>query len=135
MRSLIRLYVFNESDEELAGQDAPARLKELAAQAALSNKVEFALSSAQPLIARPLIMHNGVRYVIARQYPRGLLSILYEESRTMAPKLFVAFLLVGILCYWLARHLTAPIVKLHGGSVTLANSPKGGLLVEITVPV
>jgi hypothetical protein len=53
-------------------------------------------------------VQDGARYVIVRQIPRGLLGILYEESRVMAPRLILAFLLAGGLCYWLARHLTAP---------------------------
>jgi two-component system, OmpR family, sensor histidine kinase CpxA len=51
---------------------------------------------------------------------RSSVSILYEESRNMAPKLIVAFLLVGILCYWQARHLTAPIIKLRAAARKLA---------------
>lgn len=124
----VSLYVFDESGRELAGREAPPRMKELAAQAARSNALEFALAPSCPLLAKSVALREDARYVVVRELPRGLLNLLFEELQATAPKMILAFLFAGVLCYWLAHHLTTPIMRLQTAARKLA---EGDLRVRV----
>ena len=64
--------------------------------------------------------------------PRALLS---EALRLARSPLAVVHLVCGLAAYGLGLHAASEAASAHGGSVSLANSPSGGAVVTIAVPL
>src|SRR5919108_565998 len=123
----IRAYLFAADGRELSGRDAPERVKNLARRASSSGRYERAFARNRTLAAQSVVGPSAGRYVLVGDMPRG--------RRGVISNLFVwliyltAFLLaVSLICYLLARYLTAPIVKLREGVRRLASG-------DVKVPV
>jgi signal transduction histidine kinase len=107
--SRLDYYLFNGRTGPLSGRDAPARVKELAGMAASSGQKQILPGKEGLGVAFPL--ENG--YIIAANLPpRSIMAKLFHP-RHLGLRLGVTFLISGIVCYLLARSLTAPIRKLR----------------------
>ncbi len=63
--------------------------------------------------ARSITGRGGERYALVRQTSARTLQTLLNQVSALGLKLVVFFVLGGALCYWLARYLAAPILKLQ----------------------
>jgi signal transduction histidine kinase len=116
----IRAYLFDVDGHELSGRDAPERIKELARRASASGRNERAFAGKRTLVAQTAAGPFAGRYVLVGDMPRGRRGI---RSNLLVWLIYlIAFLLaVSLICYLLARYLTAPIVKLRAGVRRLAS--------------
>lgn len=113
---------FDESGKELSGREVPAGANELIAKAAESREIEFNFAGRNTLVARPVVSPKGQRYMYVAHIPRppfqpGLQALGY--------RLLVVLVIGGIFCYWLARYLTTPLLKLRTTTNELAEGNLG----------
>ena len=108
---------FDESGKELSGREAPAGAGELIAKATESREIEFNFAGRNTLVARPVVSSKGQRYTYVAHIPRPA----YQPSlQALGYRLLVILVIGGIFCYWLARYLTTPLLKLRTTTNELA---------------
>ena len=110
---------------EVAGQNLPSQTKELAARVQLEGKSESVVVEGKEFVARPIVTNSGATYVAVVGFPRPA----DEFSPPPGPQrplrdLGIAIMISGIVCFWLARYLSAPIVRLRNAAQELS---KGNL--------
>jgi len=113
---------FDESGKELSGRTPPPGTQELLARTAESREVEFNFAGRDTLVARPVVSSKGTRYTYVAHIPRptfqqGLQPLLF--------RLLVILVIGGIFCFWLARYLTTPLLKLRTTTNELAEGNLG----------
>lgn len=123
-------YLFDEQGAELSGRQVNSEFIELARRAQLSDKAEFNFSGFQMAVAKREISVGGLRVVLVSQMRR---TSMFEPRARFSVRLLrgLAMLLTaGVVCFWLARYLTSPLVKLSDATKRLANgdlSSRAGL--------
>ncbi|HEY2961289.1 MAG TPA: ATP-binding protein [Pyrinomonadaceae bacterium] len=118
---------FDESGRELSGREVPAGANELIAKATESREIEFNFAGRNTLVARPVVSSKGQRYMYVAHIPRppfqpGLQALGY--------RLLVVLVIGGIFCYWLARYLTTPLLKLRTTTNELAEGNLGARVAD-----
>ncbi|HSD46982.1 MAG TPA: ATP-binding protein, partial [Pyrinomonadaceae bacterium] len=118
---------FDESGKELSGRTPPAGTQELLARAAESREIEFTFAGRDTLVARPIVSAKGQRYTYVAHIPRppfqpGLQPLLF--------RLLVILVIGGIFCFWLARYLTTPLLKLRTTTNQLAEGNLGARVAD-----
>jgi two-component system sensor histidine kinase CpxA len=113
---------FDESGKEVSGRAVPAGAGELIAKAAESREIEFNFAGRNTLVARPVVSPKGQRYMYVAHIPRAP----YQPSlQTLGLRLLVVLVIGGIFCFWLARYLTTPLLKLRTTTNELAEGNLG----------
>ena len=108
---------FNENGQELSGRTVPPGATELIAKAAQSREIEFNFAGRNTLVARPVVSAQGQRYTYVAHIPRAPFQ---PSLQTLGLRLLVVLVIGGIFCYWLARYLTTPLLKLRTTTNELA---------------
>ncbi|MEW5975478.1 MAG: ATP-binding protein [Acidobacteriota bacterium] len=137
------LFFFDDQGEEVAGQEAPPPIRERALQALQRGDEEQRIEPFRPgrprapgpiayVVRSPL----GQRYVLVTRlepegFPRGrpgplffwmrLLGIREVETHTLVLRAMAVLAVAGLVCYGLARYLTAPLVHLRQATRRLAS--------------
>src|SRR5436189_3858273 len=131
--SHIDAVVMNERGEELSGLEPPPHAQELAQRATNNSGFIFDFSDQRqrPLGAQSVWGPSGTRYVLVTKRPRlnfpGHPPRLGERGSVMfgfgmVARSLLPLLLIGALfCYWLARQLSKPVVKLRGVAQELSD--------------
>ena len=157
-RRPLKLSFLNEQGDILAGPELPPEAKTLAMRAIRSGERQMESSDeGRRLVAQAVISTQGRPYVLvgkvmsaSPRFPRGrrptppflfrALGIRDADPWTQVFGLLAMFLTAGIVCYGLARYLTAPLVKLRAATQKLTEGdltarvgqPRGGRRDEIT---
>lgn len=113
---------FDESGTELSGRTAPPGAGELIAKAAETRQIEFNFAGRNTLVARPIVSASSRRYTYVAYIPRPPFQPIW---RTLGLRLLVTLVIGGILCFWLARYLTTPLLKLRSTTNELAEGNLG----------
>jgi two-component system sensor histidine kinase CpxA len=113
---------FDESGKELSGRAVPPSAQELRARAMESRDIEFNFAVENTLVARPVVSAKGQRYVYIAHIPRPPFQPSYQ---TLGLRLLVVLVIGGIFCFWLARYLTQPLLKLRTTTNELAEGNLG----------
>jgi signal transduction histidine kinase len=113
---------FDENGKELSGRVAPQGAQELIAKAAESRDIEFNFAVENTLVARPVTSAKGQRYIYLAHIPRPPFQPTFQS---LGVRLLVVLVIGGIFCYWLARYLTQPILKLRTTTNELAEGNLG----------
>lgn len=108
---------FDESGKELSGRNVPAGAAELIAKAADSREIEFNFAGRNTLVARPVVSPKGQRFFYVAHIPRAPFQ---PNLQTLGLRLLVILVIGGIFCFWLARYLTTPLLKLRTTTNQLA---------------
>ena len=117
----IRIFLFNGRQEQLAGQNAPEEIVNLAATTQ-DNVLGFKRSEADLLISERLHGHKD-QYTVVGRLPAG--HFLSREREWPMMPLLIILLTAGALCYWLARYITLPIRRLSSATRCLADGDLG----------
>lgn len=113
---------FDESERELSGRNVPPGAAELIAKATETREIEFNFAGRNTLVARPVVSSKGQRYTYVAHIPRAP----YQPNlQTLGLRLLVVLVIGGIFCYWLARYLTTPLLKLRTTTNQLAEGNLG----------
>ena len=118
---------FDESGTELSGRTPPAGTQELLTRVAETREIEFTFAGRDTLVARPIVSAKGQRYTYVAHIPRppfqpGLQPLLF--------RLLVILVIGGIFCFWLARYLTTPLLKLRTTTNQLAEGNLGARVAD-----
>jgi two-component system sensor histidine kinase CpxA len=114
---------FDESGKELSGRAAPRGAQDLIAKAVESRDIEFNFEQENViLVARPVVTANNQRYVYVAHIPRPPFQL---NLQTLGLRLLVILVIGGIFCFWLARYLTQPLLKLRTTTNELAEGNLG----------
>lgn len=124
-REAVLVYFFDEQANLLLPQEGPSNLREVA------NWVKEATKGAgeePPIVrgeagvaAKQVVGLSGRRYTLALQFQRGPISPLwtiFEEYPAL--RVLVIFFIGGLLCLWLTRHITQPLVELRNAAGSIA---------------
>ena len=113
---------FDEAGNELSGRRVPQKAQELAAKAAETHDIDFNFDVEGTLVARPVVSPNGQLYIYVAHIPRPPFQPTFQ---TLGLRLLVVLVIGGIFCYWLARYLTTPVLKLRATTNELAEGNLG----------
>jgi two-component system, OmpR family, sensor histidine kinase CpxA len=111
-----QIFLLDAAGNELAGQEVPLQARDIAERAAADGKVEFARSGDTALFAERLVSSTDRQYIAVGRFS--------HVPGLTGPPLFrglaVAIAISGIVCFWLARYLSAPIVRLRNAAQEVA---------------
>lgn len=113
---------FDENGKELSGRTAPAGAGELIERAVESREIEFNFAGRDTLVARPVVSSQGQRYMYVAHIPR---TPFQQTLQPQLLRLLVILVIGGIFCFWLARYLTTPLLKLRTTTNELAEGNLG----------
>ena len=113
---------FDENGKELSGRTAPPEADELVARAAQSREWEFNFAGRNTVVARPIVTAKGQRFTYVAYIPRPPFQPIWQ---TLGLRLLVSLVIGGIFCFWLARYLTTPLLKLRTTTNELAEGNLG----------
>jgi two-component system, OmpR family, sensor histidine kinase CpxA len=122
-----RAYLFFEDGAEALGRTAPSGAKTLAGLAGRTGQLEMEFAGSERLWAVPGAGPSGHIYVLvlAAELPLGgVMAWRYEPVVGPVPLLAV-LIMAGILCFWLARHITNPISKMRTTTQQLTDGNLG----------
>lgn len=119
--SRIRAVMYNERGEEVTGRGEPAGAREVADRARASDQPEFKFLAGTTLVAQRVWTRDRAPYVLAGEIPLGqFASLRAADPTSLALRLLAVLFAGGIVCYGLARYISAPIAKLRAGVRRLA---------------
>lgn len=113
---------FDESGRELSGRNVPDKARELSAKAAETRDIEFNFDVENTLVARPVVTPKGQLYIYVAHIPRPPFQPTFQS---LGLRLLVVLVIGGIFCYWLARYLITPLLKLRTTTNQLAEGNLG----------
>lgn len=131
--SRIHAVLFNERGEELSGRTVPAGTEEAMKEASESASFVFVFPrhGEQPVAAQSVRSPGGTLYTLVGAMPRpdfprpppriGEPGSFLFGLRSLAHSLLPVLLIGTLFCYWLARYLTSPVVKLRDITHELAD--------------
>ncbi|MCG8405358.1 MAG: ATP-binding protein [Phycisphaerales bacterium] len=115
----VRTYLLDAQASELRGRNTPSDVTDLAISAMRSDDVQRDASTG--VIARRLTGPKKETYVIANQLTRPPFATLAPRIAVPIGILVIAGLFAtAVVCYWLARYLTSPLIKLRTATSALA---------------
>ena len=113
---------FEEGGKELSGRTVPPGARELSAKAAESRDIEFNFEMQNTLVARPVTSAKGQLYIYVAHIPRPPFQPSFQS---LGLRLLVVLVIGGIFCFWLARYVTTPLLKLRTTTNELAEGNLG----------
>lgn len=118
--SIIRANLLDKEGRDLTGRTLIEGATELAARAIASNQAEIYYSRIRSLAARSVLDSHGQRFVLVLEIPGGPFRPFRPPFRVFASRILLVLLTAAIVCYWLARYLAAPVIKLREATRQLA---------------
>jgi two-component system sensor histidine kinase CpxA len=128
----VQFFWFSPDGRRLFGNgSAPPALKPLVQRVSRSGQPEFLPTRASVLAAQVATGANGEHYVLVAQILRGHGPFaLRRTTEEFIVRLGLAILVSGFVCFWLARYLTGPIVRLRTATHQLASGDLRARAVE-----
>jgi len=111
-----QIFLLDAGGNDLAGQEVTPQARDIAERVAADGKVEFARSGNATLLAESVVSKAGARYVVVCRFSHPPSLLGWPLLRGLA----VAMAISGIVCFWLARYLSAPIVRLRNAAQEVA---------------
>jgi len=114
--SYAQIFLLDPGGNDLAGQEVTPRVRDLSKRVAADGKMEFARVGNDTLLAERVVSKTDSRYVVVctLSHAPGL------PGWPLLRGLAVAMAISGIVCFWLARYLSAPIVRLRNAAQEVA---------------
>jgi two-component system sensor histidine kinase CpxA len=111
-----QIFLLNAAGNELAGQKVSPQARDIAERAGADGKVKFSRLGDRTLLAERVVSNGDTHYVAVCE--------LSHLPRLLGPPLLrglaVAIAISGLVCFWLARYLSAPIVRLRNAAQEVA---------------
>ena len=119
----VQFFWFDPQGNLLFGnRRVPRRIHELALHVGRTGQQEFVPTQRATLGGQVAIGADGRRYVLVAQILHGHGPFaLRRTTEEFITRLGLAILVSGFVCFWLARYLTGPIVRLRAATHQLAS--------------
>ena len=126
----VRLHavLFDSDRVELSGRSVPPGAEEMAVRVLDSGRIESQRFREGPLIAAPEWDSAGRRYVFVVAFTQGPIDFVLADPSALLRRVSAVVLTAAVVCYALARYLTAPIRRLRAATRRLA---EGDLAVRV----
>src|ERR1700693_1966535 len=111
-----QIFLLNAAGNDLAGQEVTPQARHIGERVAADGKVEFARVGNDTLLAERVVSNADTRYVVVCRFSHSPGLLGWPLVRGLA----VAMAISGIVCFWLARYLSAPIVRLRNAAQEVA---------------
>jgi len=111
-----QVFLLDAGGNDLNGQEVTPQARDIAARAAAHGKVKFIRLGNSALLAELVISKANTRYVAVCRLSRAP----GVPGPPLLRGLAVAMAISGIVCFWLARYLSAPIVRLRNAAQEVA---------------
>jgi two-component system sensor histidine kinase CpxA len=131
-RKPVEYCVVDGAGREARGREHDSAVGELARRALESGGDVVERSGSLHLMARPVVAADGSRVAVVAAMRRPPRPIDLLEPRVLLPRLAILGLVVGLLCLWMARHLSSPVGWLRRATRRLA---EGDLTARVGPPV
>jgi two-component system, OmpR family, sensor histidine kinase CpxA len=128
----VQFFWFAPGGQRLFGNAVvPPHLKSLVERVSRSGQAEFVPTRDAVLAAQVTAGAHGERYVLVAHILRGHGPFaLRRTTEEFITRLGLAILVSGFVCFWLARYLTGPIVRLRTATHQLASGNLGARAAE-----
>jgi two-component system sensor histidine kinase CpxA len=128
----VQFFWFAPGGERLFGTgNTPPHLASLVRRVSQSGQPEFFTTPPAVLAAQVASGPHGERYVLVAHILRGHGPFaLRRTTEEFITRLVLAILVSGFVCFWLARYLTGPIVRLRAATHQLAGGNLGARAAE-----
>ncbi len=115
-RNRLRINLFDEQGREVYGRHHPPSLVPLVRQVLDTGEPRMLREKGAIIHARPVTDNQGTRYVALVMFRRPDFGHTPLEPGTLLPRLLLMLLVVGGVCYLLARQLTSPVSRLRAAA-------------------
>jgi two-component system sensor histidine kinase CpxA len=114
-------FLFDDEANEILSQPAPAEANIIAQAALQTNDTRFLISHGRKYVAKRTTGSDGTRYVfvMSEEVP-SVTSLLRAPLGIQIIRATVVAFMAGLVCFWLARYITAPIRQLSAATHRLA---------------
>jgi two-component system sensor histidine kinase CpxA len=114
-----RLFLFDEQGQELSGRRVPQWAAQLAKGIQPKPAGLWGWLGSEHRAAQSVVGPSGKRYTLVIERPTPP-HFFFGPNRTPGLGIFIAILSSGLVCFLLARYLTAPVVRLRAATQRLA---------------
>jgi two-component system sensor histidine kinase CpxA len=114
------VFVFDQRGHQLAGYPAPEDVLKVAADPSQYRPALFHMPGPPEYVIETANSSSGQPYVVVAKMRHPHPLRYFFDPRVQAGELIAGLLTAGLLCYWLARYLSSPIVKLRAATKQLA---------------
>jgi len=116
-----RAWLFDAGGAEVLGRSAPSEVDGRARRMLRGEAQASGRPDARGLQAFAVSGPSGVRYLMVTRRLNPRRPPPWPEPRTVVLQLLAVLATAGLVCYWLARYLTAPVVRLSAATRRLAD--------------
>jgi two-component system sensor histidine kinase CpxA len=109
----INAFLINQMNQEINGRVLPQGAAELALRARQSGKTEFSFARDKILLALTMSIAEGEHFGVVAEMPQTIFPPPPRIWLRSIYRLPIAFIISGVVYYWLARYLTAPVIRLR----------------------
>lgn len=114
-----RAYLFDDQGNELTGRTPPEWAHQLAQGENPHNAGFWGWLASDRRISQPIVGPSGQRYTLVLERPVAP-HFFFVPNRTPGMGILLAILTSGLVCFLLARYVTAPVVRLRAATQRLA---------------
>ena len=125
-KASMRVFLFDEPGAELTGRPIPPGSREFADQTRSAASVQFQHSEDRFLAAAPVVGEADRHYVFLAEMPPSPHGDWLANPGVLLWRFGAVVVTAGIVCYALARYLTAPIRRLRAAARRLADGDLAG---------
>lgn len=132
----IKAFILDSQGRDVTGHTVSAAVRDLAVSSRNSSRIEVVFSPKFDLVAQEIADQSGHSYAFAAEIPKPPFG---PPGHPPFPfpgpplnsfvRLFILLIISGLVCYFLALYLTAPILKLRSAARRLAT---GNLSVRVS---
>lgn len=116
------VFFFDENGKEILGRNAPAKAIAIAGSVNPGSPFQAGFLDGDRFAAQQAAGPSGRHYTLVVVIPRvPIRSLLSGLGAPAVFSLILVFLIGGVLCLWLARHIANPLVQLSGAASRIAD--------------
>jgi len=116
----IKAGLYDESGKVLAGK-APDVTPQLLSEAPTGSSPEFSLTPLRVVATKRVVGPSGRTYYFIAEMPRGPYGAFRPTFWSQWPRWLLVVLISCLVCYWLTRYFTKPIIRLRAATRSLAS--------------
>jgi signal transduction histidine kinase len=114
-------YLFDDEGKEILSQPSPPEIDAIAQSALQTNETGFVTSHGTRFAATRTTGSTGTHYVLViGTHIESVAEVLNAPIETQFIRAAAVFLIAGVVCFWLTRYITAPILHLRAATHRLA---------------